>query len=187
MQILVLNGSPRQKGNTKKMIDAFAEGAESAGHQVDVVDVCQKQIGGCMACEYCHTKGKGVCVQKDDMQEVYALLKQADMLVLASPIYYHGLSGQLKCTLDRFYAAAYPSRPPHLKKAAMFLSSGDADMYDGAMFSFQGEYGGIYGIWQGKRFSCEITGASGIWCITTVRKLLFELDRKKTDVQGKPV
>ena len=146
MQILVLNGSPRQKGNTRKMIDAFAEGAESAGHQVDVVDVCQKQIGGCMACEYCHTKGKGVCVQKDDMQEVYALLKQADMLVLASPIYYHGLSGQLKCTLDRFYAAAYPSRPPHLKKAAMFLSSGDADMYDGAMFSFQGDFVGYLGL-----------------------------------------
>lgn len=146
MRILVLNGSPHQKGNTKKMIDAFAEGAESTGHQIDVVDVCQKQIGGCMACEYCHIKGKGVCIQKDDMQEVYGLLKQADMLVLASPIYYHGLSGQLKCTIDRFYAAAYPDRPPHLKKVAMILSSGDADMYDGAMFSFQGDFVGYLGL-----------------------------------------
>ena len=57
MRILVLNGSPRPKGNTKQMVDAFREGAESAGHKVDVVDVCGKKIAGCLACEYCPTKG----------------------------------------------------------------------------------------------------------------------------------
>lgn len=140
MKILVLNGSPRPKGNTAQMIEAFQEGAVSAGHQVHVVDVCKKRIGGCLACEYCHTKGNGACVQKDDMQEVYAILKEADMLVLASPIYYHGISGQLKCAVDRFYAAAYPAKPPHLKKAAMILSSGDPDMYRGAVFSYEGDF-----------------------------------------------
>ena len=74
------------------------------------------------------------------MEQVYALLKSADMLVIASPIYYHGLSGQLKCVIDRFYAAAYPSKPPKLKKVAMILSSGDANMYDGALFSFKGDF-----------------------------------------------
>ncbi len=87
MRILVLNGSSRPEGNTKKMIAAFEEGAKLGGHQVDVVDVCQKKIGGCMACEYCHTKGRGTCIQKDGMQEVYVLLQQADMLIIASPIY----------------------------------------------------------------------------------------------------
>ncbi len=140
MKILILNGSPRPQGNTRKMADAFRKGAESSGHQVDIVDVCRKKIAGCLACEYCHTKGRGECVQKDDMQEVYALLQEAEMLVIASPIYYHGITGQLKCVLDRFYAVAYPQKPPHLKKAAMILSSGDADMYDGAMFSFQGDF-----------------------------------------------
>ena len=140
MNILVLNGSPRPRGNTKQMAEAFREGARSAGHQVDVVDVCKLHIGGCLACEYCHTKGGGNCVQKDDMEQVYALLKNADMLVIASPIYYHGLSGQLKCVIDRFYSAAYPSKPPKLKKAAMILSSGDANMYDGALFSFKGDF-----------------------------------------------
>ena len=140
MRILVLNGSPRPNGNTKGMVEAFREGAVMAGHQVDVVDVCRLKIGGCLACEYCHTKGHGSCVQKDDMQEVYALLKEAEMLVIASPIYYHGISGQLKCVIDRFYAAAYPTKPPHLKKVAMILSSGDANMYDGAMFSYQGDF-----------------------------------------------
>ena len=140
MRILVLNGSPRPNGNTKGMVEAFREGAVTAGHPVDVVDVCRLKIGGCLACEYCHTKGHGSCVQKDDMQEVYALLKEAEMLVIASPIYYHGISGQLKCVIDRFYAAAYPTKPPHLKKVAMILRSGDANMYDGAMFSYQGDF-----------------------------------------------
>ena len=50
------------------------------------------------------------------MQNIYHRLQEAEMLVIASPIYYHGLSGQLKCTIDRFYAAAYPNKPPKLKK-----------------------------------------------------------------------
>ena len=146
MNILVLNGSPRPKGNTKQMINAFREGAESAGHMVDIVDVCKMKIGGCIGCEYCHTRSKGACVQKDDMQAVYGLLKNAEMLVIASPIYYHGITGQLKCVIDRFYSVAYPSRPPHLKKAAMILSSGDADMYEGALFSFKGDFLGYLGL-----------------------------------------
>ena len=140
MRILVLNGSPRSKGNTKQMVKAFRAGAEAAAHQVDVADVCRMKINGCLACEYCHTKGNGICIPKDDMQEIYDLLKEAEMLVIASPIYYHGVSGQLKCVLDRFYSAAYPRKPKNLKKVAMILSSGDADMYDGAMFSYQGDF-----------------------------------------------
>lgn len=146
MQILILNGSPRSKGSTKQMIDAFTEGATASGHHINTVDVCKKRIGGCMACEYCHTKGKGVCIQKDDMQMVYELLDKAEMLIIASPIYYHGITGQLKCVIDRFYASAYPSKPKHLKKAALILSSGDADMYDGALFSYQGDFLDFWGL-----------------------------------------
>ena len=140
MNILVLNGSPRPNGNTAAMVAAFAEGAAEKGHALTVIDVCKKHIAGCLGCEYCHTKGRGVCVRKDDMQEVYAALKEVDMLVLASPIYYHNISGQLKCVIDRFYAAAYPNKPAKLTKVAMFLSSGDANMYDGAMFSYRGDF-----------------------------------------------
>ena len=77
MQILVLNGSPRPHGNTAAMVEAFRKGAEENGHVVTVVNVCQKKIAGCLACEYCHQEGSGherQCVQKDDMQEVYPLL-----------------------------------------------------------------------------------------------------------------
>lgn len=146
MNILVLNGSPRPQGNTKQMVNAFKEGAESSGHQVTVIDVAKKNIKGCLGCEYCHTKGNGTCVQKDDMQEISNLLPETDMLVLASPIYYHGLSGQLKCVIDRFYAPLYPSGPARLKKVAMILSSGADGVYDGARFSFDGDFVGWLGL-----------------------------------------
>lgn len=77
MNILVLNGSPRPKGNTKQMTEAFREGAISAGHMVEVVDVCKMRVSGCLVCEYCHTRSGGSCVQKDDMQEIFKLLKNA--------------------------------------------------------------------------------------------------------------
>lgn len=146
MNILVLNGSPRPNGNTAKMIKVFREGAENAGSNVTVIDVCKKQINGCIACEYCHTKGNGQCIQKDDMQEVYNKLKDADMLVLASPIYYHGVSGQLKCVIDRFYSAAYPIGPKKLKRAAMFLSSGASRQYEGAKYSYENDFLGYLGL-----------------------------------------
>ena len=87
MKILVLNGSPRSNGNTAKMIDAFRESAEKNSHQVVCFNVCKMNIKGCLACEYCHGKGQGTCVQKDDMQEIYKELKDTQMLVLAGPIY----------------------------------------------------------------------------------------------------
>ena len=62
MKILILNGSPRPKGNTKQMIDAFCAGLEKAGHEWDVLDVCRLNIHGWLACEYCHGKGNGQCV-----------------------------------------------------------------------------------------------------------------------------
>ena len=137
MKILVLNGSPRPNGNTAAMVAAFAKGARESGHQVDVVAVCQKKIAGCLACEYCHTKGNGVCIQKDDMQEVYPVLAEAEMIVLASPIYYHSLTGQLQCAVNRIYAL---DKPKNLKKAALILSSGDDKVYDGAIYEYQNSF-----------------------------------------------
>ena len=140
MKVLILNGSPRPKGNTRQMIDAFCQGLQEAGHEFVVENVCRMNIHGCLACEHCHGKGQGTCVQKDDMQEIYEGLKTSDMLVIASPIYYHGLSGQMKCTIDRFYALLYPGKPERLSKVAMFLSSGDPDMYDAALYSYHGDF-----------------------------------------------
>ncbi len=137
IKIIVLNGSPRPNGNTVKMVDAFVKGANEAGNHVEVVNVCRKSIAGCLACEYCHQKGSDherQCVQKDDMQEVYPLLDDAEMIVLASPIYYHSFPGQLQCAINRIYAL---DKPKHLKKAALILSSGSNHVYSGAIYEYQ--------------------------------------------------
>lgn len=146
MKILVLNGSPRNNGNTAKLVGAFRRGASETGHEVNVIEVCSSDIHGCTGCEYCHGKGNGKCIQRDGMTEVYELLKDAEMLVLASPIYYHGFSGQLKCAIDRMYAVAYPSKPPHLKKISLILSSGSPDVYEGAFYSFKEDFLGFLGL-----------------------------------------
>lgn len=137
MNILILNGSPRPNGNTSAMVATFTDGAEQSGHKVSVVNVCQKKIAGCLACEYCHTLGNGVCIQKDDMQEVYPLLEDAEMLVLASPVYYHSFTGQLQCAINRIYAL---DKPRNLKKAALILSSESDHVYCGAIYEYQNSF-----------------------------------------------
>ena len=137
MKILILNVSPRPDGKTTGMIGAFLEGTKDNGHEITVVSVCQKKIAGCLACEYCHTKGNGKCVQQDDMQEVYPLLDEAEMIILASPIYYHSFTGQLQCAINRIYAL---DKPRNLKKAALFLSSGSDNVFGGAIYEYENSF-----------------------------------------------
>lgn len=137
MNILILNGSPRPHGNTAAMVGAFAEGAKENGHNIMVVPVCQKKIAGCLACEYCHTKGEGKCIQQDDMQAIYPVLEEAEMIVLASPVYYHSFTGQLQCAINRIYAL---DKPKKLKKAALILSSGSDHVYSGAIYAYQNSF-----------------------------------------------
>lgn len=137
MKILVLNGSPRPHGNTAAMVDAFTEGAREQKHDITVIPVCQKKIAGCLSCEYCHTKGEGRCIQQDDMQEIYPILDEAEMIVLASPIYYHSFTGQLQCAINRIYAL---DKPKNLKKAALIMSSGSDHVYCGAIYEYQNSF-----------------------------------------------
>ena len=134
MKILVLNGSPRKTGNTASFTKAFKEGAESKGHEVEIVPVANMKIAGCIACEYCHNKGAGACIQKDDMQEIYPKMASADMVVFASPVYYFGLTGQMQCVFSRFYAPWKPAAT----KYALILSSGSPDVYDGPIAQYKG-------------------------------------------------
>ena len=124
MKIAVLNGSPR-KENTAAMVEAFRQGAEAAGHTVEVLHVGKMKINGCLGCEYCHTKGEGQCVQKDDMGQVIDAYKRADMIVFASPIYYSALTAQLYAAIQRMYCIGKPAAA----KAALLLStaSGQTD------------------------------------------------------------
>lgn len=133
MKIAILNGSPRT-GNTAAMIHAFAEGAKEAGHEVEILHVGKMKIGGCLACEYCHGKGEGVCIQKDDMAKVMPAYKEADMIVYASPIYYFGMTAQLSAAIQRVYAIGKPAKAT---KAALLLSSGSPAPYTGAIATYK--------------------------------------------------
>ncbi len=133
MKILVLNGSPTPNGNTIALVNAFKEGAESKGHDVNVVNVAHKNIKGCMACNFCK-RNNGQCVQKDDMQEIYPLIQDADMIVFASPIYYFIMSGQLESVIHRFYAINAPEKA---KYSALLLSSYSPNVYTGAIAQYK--------------------------------------------------
>lgn len=102
-KILILSGSPRLKGNSSILCDEFARGAREAGHEVEKINVVQKKVSGCLGCNAC-MKNDGICVQKDDMAEIREKMIAADVIVLASPIYYYSICAQLKTVLDRCYA-----------------------------------------------------------------------------------
>ena len=132
MKIAILNGSPR-KENTAAMIEAFREGAEEAGHEVDVLHVGKMKINGCLACEYCHTKGEGKCIQKDDLEKIMPAYLESDMVVFASPIYYFAPTAQLEAAWQRVYCIGKPAKAT---KAALLLSSGSG-AYDAAIAQYK--------------------------------------------------
>ena len=103
-KIVILNGSPRKKGNTSGLTASFAEGARSVGHEVTEFFLNQMKIHGCLGCFGGHSSKECPCVQKDDMAAIYPKVKEADVVVLASPLYYWSLSGQLKTAIDRLFA-----------------------------------------------------------------------------------
>lgn len=105
-KIVVLNGSPRANGNTAALIDAFSEGATSSGNEVVRFDLQKMDIRGCLGCLRGGKDATSPCVQKDDMGKIYPHYMDADVVVLASPMYYWGFSGQLKCAFDRLFAVA---------------------------------------------------------------------------------
>ena len=133
MKITVLNGSPR-KQNTAAMVEAFAEGAKAAGHEVEVIQVGRMKIAGCLACEYCHGKGEGKCIQRDDMEKVMPAYKDCDMIVFASPIYYFDVTAQLSAAIQRVYAIGKPAKAT---KAALLLSSASPNPFEGAVATYR--------------------------------------------------
>lgn len=133
MKIMIMNGSPR-KENTHAMVSAFAEGARAAGHEVEVLHVGRMKIAGCLACEYCHGKGEGKCIQQDDMAKLIPAYLDSDMVVYASPIYYFDMTAQLSAAIQRVYCIGKPQKA---KKAALLLSSGSPNSGSGAIETYK--------------------------------------------------
>ena len=132
MKIVVLNGSPRKGGNTEIMAETFTKAATS--HEVEILNIAHKNIKGCLGCKYCYAH-QGECVQKDDMTEVLEVLKDADMVVFASPIYWFDITAQLKTVIDRLYA--YGSTGFHFNKTALLLDAGADHVFDAAIAQYK--------------------------------------------------
>lgn len=124
--ILVLTGSPRRGGNTDKLAEAFMTGARQAGHKVTIYATANKSIKGCIDCKRCFQKGQA-CSIRDDFGELAPLLEQADMLVLATPMYWFSFPVQLKAAIDKFYAFLIGGKEWKIKECALLVSGGDAD------------------------------------------------------------
>ncbi len=102
--IVILNGSPRKKGNTSALAAEFARGAKEAGHTVTEFFLDRMDIHGCKGCFGGDSGRECPCVQKDDMMQIYPAVRACDVIVLATPLYYWNMSGQIRTAIDRLFA-----------------------------------------------------------------------------------
>ncbi|MDE5616437.1 MAG: flavodoxin family protein [Clostridia bacterium] len=123
MKVLILTGSPRKGGNTDILAEAFAVGARE-NHDVEILNVCEYKINPCVGCNSCFSRENNKCFQDDGMQIIYDKTADADMLVVASPVYFYGISAQLKAVIDRFHTPA--RKTFNIKKTALLLTAGSS-------------------------------------------------------------
>lgn len=117
-RIIVLAGSPRKNGNTDRLVASFVKGTEEQ-NEVEVVSIHDYQVNPCTGCNTCFARNGYECVQEDDMPLIYRKLKTADILVIASPVYFYGISAQLKAVVDRLHTPMRDSFP--IKKLGLIL------------------------------------------------------------------
>lgn len=120
MKVLVLFGIPNFNGSSRIISDNFIKGAKEAGHFVQMVDIAHANIHPCTGCIHCGYQGP--CIQKDEMEIIRKQILEADMLVFVSPLYYYGMSAQLKTLIDRFYAFNTSINQKHLKSALLSVA-----------------------------------------------------------------
>ena len=105
MKIITLQGSPRKKGNTAKVLSWVEEELIALDHDVEFIFLNTKNLKGCLACGKCKEKPNTVgCIQKDDIPEILEKMTKAELVIFASPLYFWGVSAQLKTVIDRTYS-----------------------------------------------------------------------------------
>ncbi len=129
MKVVAVLGSPRPKGNSAIVAETLLEAFQARGAEAEVYQLNQMDIKGCQGCGSCKTQ-KDYCVVEDDLQPVLESVTRADVLVLASPVYFGDISGQLKCFFDRtysFFTLDFASRLIPGKKSVFILTQGHPD------------------------------------------------------------
>ena len=151
--ILIFCGSPRKGGNSDLLCEQFMAGAQEAGHKVEKIFVQEHKIAPCLGCGYCQSH-EGVCVQKDGMETMLEKMIKADVLVLASPVYFYSVSAQIKALMDRTVA-----RYTEIQNKIMYyiIAAADTDLshmertiecFRGFAYCLEGsvEKGVVYGV-----------------------------------------
>lgn len=130
MRIIVFNGSPRQSGNTEILLNEAMRGIKEAGHDIKALSLNLMNIRPCQDCGGCNKTG--ICVLDDEMNEIYSAIRETDRIILASPIFFFGLSAQAKAMIDRcqsFWCEKYLMKKPiperrHGRKGLLLLVGG---------------------------------------------------------------
>ena len=127
--ILILKGSPRERGNSSVLAEQVAAGARAAGAEVESIYLHGLDIRPCDACDLCaHQETR--CVIEDDMQALYPKIESADAIVLATPVYWFTISAQMKLCIDRWYGFQSTNwQEVRGKQFALVLTYGDTDLY----------------------------------------------------------
>lgn len=130
MKILIVRGSPHRHGSSNLLADSFARGAREAGHTVDDFDAAHSDMHPCIGCDHCGMNGP--CAIDDDMPVLREKILDADMVVFATPLYYFGISAQLKMAIDRFYSYTGRLSGKHIRSALIVTAwdSNDWTMED---------------------------------------------------------
>ena len=132
-KIIVLNGAARKNGNTAKLVDAFTDGAKSAGNEVAVFYLDGMEIHSCKGCLRAGKDPKSPCSQKDDMDMIYEEFGSADVVVFASPVYFWTITGPLKTAADRLYAELECLGYGGFPKQSVLLMTADGGDYSQAV------------------------------------------------------
>lgn len=135
-KIVILVGSMRKGGNTDLLARAFSEGA-SKNNDVEIVSVADYKVNPCIGCNSCFTRKENKCFQNDDMGIIYEKLRTADIVVIASPVYFYGISAELKAIIDRLHT---PMRNEfQIKKLALLLvgAASLSSLFDAIKIQYQ--------------------------------------------------
>ena len=132
-KIIILNGAARKNGNTTKLVEAFEDGAISAGNQVKNFYLDGMDIHSCKGCLKAGKDPKSPCSQKDDMNQIYEEFEAADVVVFASPLYFWTITGTLKTVADRLYAELECLGYGKFPKKSVLLMTADGGDYSQAV------------------------------------------------------
>lgn len=129
--VLVIQGGGRPRGNTAQLVESFVKGVTEAGHQAEIVSLIKNEVKGCLGCNACRY-GKS-CIQKDGFNGLVPKIKEADLIVFASPLYFWTVSARIKAFIERFYCIAEEDgNPPFgryekypVKDCALLMTAAD--------------------------------------------------------------